>query len=163
MPIVLLRIDERLIHGQVVVGWGNHLHPDRIVVVDDDLAAASWEQELYGLGVPPNLVIAFETVTTARELLPAWRTDRARTIVLTRDVQTMRRLAEDGMLAGSDVNLGGIHYAPGRAEILPYVYLDADERAELQRLSDAGVKLSARDLPGARAVDLERLLRERSA
>ena len=36
MPITLLRIDERLIHGQVVVGWGERLHMDRIVVVDDD-------------------------------------------------------------------------------------------------------------------------------
>jgi mannose/fructose/N-acetylgalactosamine-specific phosphotransferase system component IIB len=54
MPIVLFRVDERLIHGQVVVGWGGPLHADRIVVVDDAIAGSPWEQELYCLGVPPR-------------------------------------------------------------------------------------------------------------
>jgi PTS system mannose-specific IIB component/fructoselysine and glucoselysine-specific PTS system IIB component len=44
MSIVLFRVDERLIHGQVVVGWGAELHPDRIIVVDDEIAHSQWEQ-----------------------------------------------------------------------------------------------------------------------
>ena len=55
MAIVLFRVDERLIHGQVVVGWGTRLHPNRIVVVDDDLAVSPWEQDLYTLGLPDDL------------------------------------------------------------------------------------------------------------
>ena len=47
MPIVLFRVDERLIHGQVVVGWGSKLRPDRFLVVDAALATSEWEQELY--------------------------------------------------------------------------------------------------------------------
>ena len=46
VPIVLFRVDERLIHGQVVIGWGHELRPERYVVVDDDLAESPWEQEL---------------------------------------------------------------------------------------------------------------------
>jgi PTS system mannose-specific IIB component/fructoselysine and glucoselysine-specific PTS system IIB component len=64
MPIVLHRIDERLIHGQVVVGWGSQLHPDRIVVVDDDLSASTWEQELYVLGLPPEITAEFTNEST---------------------------------------------------------------------------------------------------
>ena len=52
MTVVLYRIDERLIHGQVVIGWGTQLHPDSYLVVDDALAASDWEQELYVLGLP---------------------------------------------------------------------------------------------------------------
>jgi mannose/fructose/N-acetylgalactosamine-specific phosphotransferase system component IIB len=66
MPVVLYRVDERLIHGQVVVGWGARLSPDRIVVVDDDIAASDWEQELYMLGLPPQIEGRFEDVATAR-------------------------------------------------------------------------------------------------
>ena len=47
MPIALYRIDDRLIHGQVVVGWGQPLELRFIVLVDDDVAASEWEQELY--------------------------------------------------------------------------------------------------------------------
>ncbi len=156
--IVLFRVDERLIHGQVVVGWGNHLHPDRIVVVDDDLAASPWEQELYGLGLPAQIRAVFESVAVARRALDEWRNASDRVLVLTRDVATMRRLAEGGLLRGKEVNIGGIHYAPGRKAILPYVYLSDQERSEMSRLSDEGAIVSARDLPGARRVDVDQLL-----
>jgi len=158
MAILLYRVDERLIHGQVVVGWGNELHPDRIVVVDDDLAGSSWEQELYSLGLPPEIEARFVTVASAREQLADWQRDGSRTMLLTRDLRTMFLLAQDGRLAGREVNLGGLHYAQGREPVLPYVYLSPDEREALERLGSAGVIVAARDLPGARRVPAERLL-----
>ena len=54
MPIELYRIDDRLIHGQVVVGWGQPLSLRFIVLVDDEVASSDWEQELYRMGVPPG-------------------------------------------------------------------------------------------------------------
>jgi PTS system mannose-specific IIB component/fructoselysine and glucoselysine-specific PTS system IIB component len=122
MSIVLFRVDERLIHGQVVVGWGSLLHPDRIVVVDDDLATSSWEQELYAIGLPDEMKAGFENVADARAHLEAWRASADRVLVLTRDIATMRRLAENGSMNGEEVIIGGIHYAPGREAVLPYVY-----------------------------------------
>lgn len=159
MPIVLFRVDERLIHGQVVVGWGGPLHADRIVVVDDDIAASPWEQELYCLGVPPEIEAAFADVGEARQLLEAWRGEPRRVVVLVRDVGTLARLAEGGLLRGEEVNLGGIHHAVGRDRVLPYLFLSAAERAELRGLAEGGgVRLSARDLPGTRRVPLDELL-----
>ena len=153
MPIVLYRVDERLIHGQVVVGWGMHLHPNLIVVVDDQLAESPWEQELYCLGLPPQMEARFEGVEGARARLEEWRKGQARVLLLTRDVRTMRRLAEGGVLRGEEVNIGGIHYAPGRKAVLPYVYLSDEERTEMKRLAAEGVTISARDLPGSRRVE----------
>lgn len=161
MAIVLYRVDERLIHGQVVVGWGGQLHPDRIIVVDDELAESPWEQELYVLGMPNGVEASFEKVATARDQLPSWKGDAGRIIVLTRDIATMRRLARDGLLSGEEVNIGGIHYAPGRTGILSYVYLSRQERDELADLTAEGVKVSARDVPGARRVDVAHLLESR--
>jgi len=158
MPIVLLRIDERLIHGQVVVGWGATLHPDRIIVVDDEIAASTWEQELYGLGLPDEIRAAFHTVAEARERVPEWQADAARTLLLTRTVEAMSMLAADGVLQGTDVNIGGLHHSAGRRRVLPYVFLSDTERAALRALAEEGVEVSARDVPGARRVDLQHLL-----
>ena len=158
MSVVLFRVDERLIHGQVVVGWGSQLHPQRIIVVDDELARSDWEQELYCLGLPSEVTTQFVTVQEARAQLPAWRTDPPREIVLTRDVGTMCQLARGGLLRGAEVNIGGIHHAPGRREVLPYVFLsDKDEQA-LRELAREGAEVSARDLPGTRRVELRQLL-----
>jgi PTS system mannose-specific IIB component/fructoselysine and glucoselysine-specific PTS system IIB component len=157
MPIVLFRVDERLIHGQVVVGWGGPLHADRMVVVDDELAASPWEQELYCLGVPSEIEAQFRTVDQARGELEGWKSDPKRTIVLVRDVAAARRVAEDGALAGEEVNLGGIHHAEGRSQVLPYLHLRADERAALHEIASLGARVAARDLPAARRVPLDEL------
>lgn len=161
MSIVLFRVDERLIHGQVIVGWGAELHPDRIVVVDDEIAASQWEQELYAMGLPTDVTPSFEAVDGARRQLPRWRADGERVLILTRDVATMHKLAQGGSMRGDEVNIGGIHYAPGREAILPYVYLSSDEIDHIEALSGEGVRITARDLPAARRVDLKELLQGR--
>lgn len=158
MPILLYRVDERLIHGQVIVGWGHVLHPERIVVVDDELAASTWEQELYLLGLPAEMAAEFDTVEQARARLDVWRAGRERVLLLTRDVSTMKRLAADGGLHGQEINLGGIHYAPGRRAVLPYLYLSEEERREVADLEDEGAHVTARDVPGARKVEMRELL-----
>jgi mannose/fructose/N-acetylgalactosamine-specific phosphotransferase system component IIB len=162
MSIVLFRVDERLIHGQVVVGWAE-LHPDRIVVVDDDIAASEWEQELYAMGLPTEVTPEFEAVSAAREMLANWRGGSERVLVLTRDVATMHKLAERGAMKGDEVNIGGIHHAPGRKAFLPYVYLSGDEINHINALASEGVRIVARDLPGARRVDLRELLQGRAS
>jgi mannose/fructose/N-acetylgalactosamine-specific phosphotransferase system component IIB len=158
VPIVLFRVDERLIHGQVVVGWGERLHMDRIIVVDDELNSSTWEQELYCLGVPPPVDAIFTSVAEARQSFPAWRDDSRRLIVLVRDVTTLERMAADGLLRDEAINLGGIHFSPGRARVLPYLFLSPEEQESLRRIAGTGAKLSARDLPGSRAVSLDDLL-----
>ena len=65
MPIVLCRVDDRLVHGQVVIGWGRPLGVELIVLVDDEVAASAWEQDLYRMAVPPEIEIRFATVAEA--------------------------------------------------------------------------------------------------
>lgn len=159
MGVVLYRIDERLIHGQVVIGWGVRLRPDRLVVVDDVLATSEWEQELYAMGVPIEMEAEFVDVHGAIERLPAWQAGEERLVVLTRDIATMSRIAGSGLLHGEEVNVGGLHHAPGRSRVLRYVFLSDEERLELLELSDQGIRVTARDLPGARPVHLAELVR----
>lgn len=161
MSVVLYRIDERLIHGQVVIGWGSRLHPDRIVVVDDGLAVSPWEQELYGMGVPDGVQADFEPVETALERLPGWQSGGQRVMILTRDIPTMNRLAATGLLRGEEVNIGGLHHAPGRKRVLRYLFLSDRDRDELLQLSGHGVQIEARDVPGGRSIGLEELVRVR--
>lgn len=158
MSIVLFRVDERLIHGQVVVGWGARLNMDRIVVVDDSLSTSAWEQELYCLGVPPAVDTVFVDVEEARRNLPLWQEEKRRVIVLLRDVDTLARLAEGGLLHAEEINLGGIHSAPGREGVLPYLFLSTHERDQLRSIACSGAVLVARDLPGSRSVPLNDLL-----
>lgn len=158
MAIVLYRIDERLIHGQVVIGWGHELRHDSIVVVDDDLAQSNWEQELYRLAAG-SASVTFASVPQAREGLTDWRADTSRTVLLTRSVMAMTQLAEGGLMSGEEVNLGGLHHTPGRTELLGYLHVSDDDRDRLQTLASEGVVVSARDVPDAQRVSLAALLK----
>lgn len=148
MGIVLFRVDERLIHGQVTVGWGNRLKPHRYIVVDDTLVDRDFEQDLYRLGVPDESEAEFCSVEDARAQLPSWLEEEARIVLLTRDVDHMRRLAAGGALRGHRVNLGGIHYREGRTRVLPFLFLGHEERTQIRELAEEGVDVSGQDLPG---------------
>ena len=65
----LVRLDDRLIHGQVVVGWGNALGAQQILLIDDHVAAAQWERDLYRLGVPTNVEVEFSSVADACSMI----------------------------------------------------------------------------------------------
>lgn len=158
MAIRLCRIDDRLIHGQVVVGWGAALGLDFIAVVDDELAASEWEQDLYRAGLPENIEAQFSSVTEAVREFPDWKASHERGFVLTRDIATMRRLAEGGALDDVVVNIGGIHAAAGRRRVLPYLFLNAADEAELEKLRDTGVEVTAQDVPGARKLEIDEIL-----
>ena len=81
MSVELYRIDDRLIHGQVVVGWGQPLDLGFIVLVDDEVACSDWEQELYRMGVPPEMEVYFESVGSASSNLPTYQRDPRRGLI----------------------------------------------------------------------------------
>jgi PTS system mannose-specific IIB component/fructoselysine and glucoselysine-specific PTS system IIB component len=159
MAILLYRVDERLIHGQVVLGWGVDLRPGRYIVVDDDLSASEWEQELYRLSVPDDVEVVFADAATARSELSNWQSDPIRSVLLARDPTTMASLADGGSFVGVQINLGGIHHQPGRREVASYLFLDERDRKAVRRMADAGATVTGQDLPGAHRVDLAHLLR----
>lgn len=158
MPVVLARVDDRLVHGQVVIGWGRPLEADLIVLVDGTVAANAWEQEIYRMAVPEGMEILFADVADAGRRLPAWEASQARVVVLTGDIATMAALHAAAPAVIQRVNLGGLHHRPGRTEHLRYIYLDPGEEAALRALAAAGAQVSAQDLPGTPPVPLERLL-----
>jgi PTS system mannose-specific IIB component/fructoselysine and glucoselysine-specific PTS system IIB component len=158
VSIELYRIDDRLIHGQVVVGWGQPLGIEFIVLVDDEVRASEWEQELYRMGVPPSVTVVFAGVAEAADQMATWRADPRRGIVLTGDIEGMAALCAGVNGAIEHVNLGGIHFREGRKEKLRYVYLSDEEVAKLRSLAGQGVEISAQDVPTGRRVPLAELL-----
>jgi mannose/fructose/N-acetylgalactosamine-specific phosphotransferase system component IIB len=156
VTLVLNRIDDRLIHGQVVVGWGQPLDVRFILLVDDSVAASEWEQELYRMGAPPEMDVYFLNVSAAIDELPRYRADSRHGILLTGDIDTMRRLVEAGGI--SAINLGGIHHRTGRTQRLRYVFLNEDEETALRDLASRGVAVTAQDVPGARPIPLDDIL-----
>jgi mannose/fructose/N-acetylgalactosamine-specific phosphotransferase system component IIB len=155
MSWVLARVDDRLIHGQVVIAWGRQLRPKRIWVVDDASAANDWEKDLLGSAAPGIEV----RVVSIAEMATGWAGEEAAeggAFLLVRDLRTALALVE----AGAPVRgftLGGLHYAPGKIKVNEYIYLDDADRDRARTLLSRGVALTVQDVPAARAEPLTAL------
>lgn len=160
MSIVLHRVDERLLHGQVLVGWGARLAIDHYLVVDDGLAKSPWERELWAAGAPSDVDVIFLSVREAVERLDEIRERPGTGALLTRGTSAMRTLAETGLLDGRRVNIGGLHAAPDRRRALAYVHISRREEEDLRAIGERAAAVTARDLPDAPEVPLDDLLTE---
>jgi len=159
VPIEICRIDDRLIHGQVVVGWGQPLDVKFIVLVDDEVATSDWEQELYRLGVSPGMDVYFETVASAADRFAALAADGRVGLLLTKDIETMERLVAR-VPAIRTINLGGLHARAGRRPKLRYVFLSPEEEQGLRALAARGITITAQDVPATRPIPIDDLLAE---
>ena len=156
MTLVLNRIDDRLIHGQVVVGWGQPFDIGFLVLVNDEVAQSDWEQELYRMGTPPEMDLFFHSVEGALPELDRYRADERSGILLTGDVASMRRLVADAGVR--EVNIGGIHHRPDRRQKLRYVFLSPAEEDVLKEMERLGARVTARDVPAASEIELKDVL-----
>ncbi len=158
MTVALYRVDDRLVHGQVVIGWGRPLGARYIVLIDAGVRASSWEQDLYRMAVPEGVDVIFADRAEAVALLPEWEADSRTGIVLTGDLETMAALHTARPDLVRRINLGGIHHRADRTERLRYLYLSPGEESLLRKLDVAGAELTAQDLPTTVAVPLDEIL-----
>jgi mannose/fructose/N-acetylgalactosamine-specific phosphotransferase system component IIB len=159
VPLVLARIDDRLIHGQVAFGWGLALRPTLYLVVSDPVRADEDRAELCLLGVPESGRGLVASVAEALDpaLLP--EIERERTLLVVPGTAEALRLTE-GAFPVREWNVGGLHHAPGKREVLPYVFLDDEDRARLASIAARGVRVTAQDLPSNPVHPLETLIHE---
>lgn len=153
MSLELFRVDDRLIHGQVIIGWCRPLGIDFIVLVDDAVRESPWEQDLYRMAIPHEIEVVFASRDEAVRQSAQWFADARRGMLLTGSIETMADLSGSGV-AIPRLNLGGVHHRPGRVERLPFLYLTDEELRLLQKLERDGVEVSAQDLPTSTPVAL---------
>ena len=152
MSWALHRVDDRLIHGQVVIAWGHRLQPRRIWVVDDASAANDWERELLSTAAP-GVEVRVLTVGEAVDQYAGEASSPGNAFLIVRDLETALSLVEAGAPIPS-FNLGGLHYAPGKTKVNEYIYLDAADRDRARALLGRGVTLTVQDVPASRAESL---------
>jgi D-glucosaminate-specific PTS system IIB component len=146
----LVRIDDRLIHGQVIAVWCKHQRFTRIVIVDDGVAADPFMQEVLKLAAPPDLRVDVFSIEEGISTLSQHTPDRGTTMVLLKSPLTAKRLY-DGGLKYSALNIGGIGSAPGRRNVFKNISASQEEIAILSHLMDQGVKITLLTVPGEKS------------
>jgi mannose/fructose/N-acetylgalactosamine-specific phosphotransferase system component IIB len=146
--VALVRVDNRLVHGQVLYAWLPALDAHGILVADDEAAGNVLARSAMALAIPPGVNFEVLRVEAAAGLLrPGGKGPQApRTLVLLRDVRDAVALSEAGVPV-PQLNLGNVHFGRGRKQVSPSVFLDAGELAALEKLSRAGTQVEVRAVP----------------
>lgn len=156
MPIEMVRIDDRLIHGQVVIGWCSQLKPDRLIVCDDEVAQSQWEREIYE-DAAPDYKTSIYTVEETFHVLKGDKLQSEKIILIVPSPGVIVQLLQRG-LKFDQVIVGGMHYQSGKEKVLDFIYVDAIDVSHFQFLFDHGVKLIAKDVPSCKPIDLAKKL-----
>lgn len=160
MKIELIRVDDRLVHGQVVHGWTRALGVDHIVVADDKAAKDTLQISLMKMAAPAGVKVTVQAIEDAARTLIGGDASSSRALVLVRGPKELLQLRQSGVPFDT-VNIGNVHTGPGRTKLTKEVYASDDELEVWRELADAGVHLEAQWLPGQSRSDLGKLVQGR--
>jgi N-acetylgalactosamine PTS system EIIB component len=157
--IALVRVDNRLLHGQILETWIPRLAIKEIVVGDDEAASDDLARAAMTLCVPAGLPVRVVKV----DEVPWAELSRAPhgVLVLVRDIAALTRARQRGLSpeVADRVNLGNVHFGAGRRPVTPSVFLDGDEMQALRALASAGFGIEARAIPSEPPAGLEEIER----
>lgn len=159
MGIVLARVDDRLIHGQVTVGWVRSHGIDLILVVDDRLAGDAMQQAILRVAAPPGVEVRACRVGEFLEAFGRGMYEGRRTMLLFTGPSVPLTLLKAGV-SFQRLNIGGMRYMPHRRQLTKAVWVSAEEEAELKEIAASGVKVEFRMLPGDAELELHQVLKK---
>lgn len=155
MPIILYRVDDRLIHGQVVEGWVPDLNITEIVIVSDKIANDDLSKNIMRFSTPPDIKLVFVGLDSSVKYLKETAHDSSeRIMVLFSNLSDVVELVKKGIRIEC-LNIGGMHYSLGKnLSIGKAIFLNEEDCAHLRFLNKQGVKLEGRGVPGDKPIDI---------
>lgn len=159
MKAQLVRIDDRLIHGQVIVGWTRTIGITSILVVDDKTAKDKIQCSLLRMATPVGIKTDIMTIADAVEKRNTDDYKGENLMILVRGPQTIVDLMDGGIEIPS-LNIGNLRSAPGKVKLLSHVYATPEEVEAWKELDRRGVKMSAQILPDQTKTDFNDTLKK---
>lgn len=157
MSVIVLRIDDRLIHGQVVESWLNATRTEVVLVVNDIVAQDEMQKVLMAMAVPSEIDVYIESVEGALAKFKEGLFDKKRTFVLVATPKDAHTLMEHGITPPA-INVGGMHYAEGKHQIFEYISVDDEDVHYFFALECKGIHIEGKTIPNAERFDLMKAL-----
>lgn len=153
--IVLARVDDRLVHAEVLAVWVPNLKANRIIVVDDKVAADKQRSRVIKELATPGMVIhVYDVERAAEKLLEKPSFPGENVIVLTESPITFEQLIDKGVDI-KEINLGGMGIRGDRKKLLKRVACDPAEIESIKHLMTRGVHVFYQTVPGQSEEEVE--------
>ncbi|MBR4421499.1 MAG: PTS sugar transporter subunit IIB [Erysipelotrichaceae bacterium] len=150
--IALVRIDDRLIHGQVVLGWTKRFSIDHIMAIDDEVANNPIQAKLMKLATPVGCSSDVLTVAQAIEALQSEKLAKKKVFIVSKGAKELLALQDAGIELPETVNVGNVRQKDGKT-VISYILINENDLENWFALSDH-VKLNAQLTPDQTSYDL---------
>ena len=156
MPNILLtRIDNRLIHGQVATQWSSYLGANLLLVANDKVAGDPMRQGLMDMAAPAGAQTRYFTIEKTINIIGK-AADRQLIFIICENPQDVLKLVEGGVPI-KKVNIGNMHMAEGKRQVAGVVAVDDADVAAFKKLQELGVELEIQKVPTEAKEDVSKL------
>lgn len=150
--ILLTRIDNRLIHGQVGMTWTNNLGANLVIVANDEVAQDEVQQNLMDMALPESAESRFFTLDKVIKIIDK-AAPRQKILIVVRTPQDALKLVEGGVPI-KKINVGNIHYSEGKKQISSTVSVDEKDIETFKKLDSHGIELEVKGVPSDKGFNL---------
>ncbi|MSP70968.1 MAG: PTS mannose/fructose/sorbose transporter subunit IIB [Myxococcales bacterium] len=151
------RIDNRLVHGQIIATWMPHLRYQRILIASDDVPENALQMTMFRMAIPQAVAFDAQPIKAAARTLSTRVFGNERVLVLLQNVEDAVRLFNAGN-PFANLNIGNVHHSPERRRFTNAVYLGEGELEQLRVLIERGVRVEIQSLPTETPIDLKQTL-----
>lgn len=149
--ILLTRIDNRLVHGQVAVTWSNTLGANLIVVANDEVSESKLEQRLMKIvAASQDIDIRFFSIDRTAKIIDKASPEQ-KIFLICKTPRDVRRLIDKGVKLDK-VNIGNMHQSEDKRQLSKKVFVDDKDVEDLDYLKNKGIDLFIQDIPGDKKI-----------
>ena len=154
---IYIRIDDRLIHGQVIVGWVKKLGIKKLVVINDRINSDDLQKKLISMSVPEDTELHILPLNGACKLSIDNISTGEKMLIVLESIVDCYEVIND--LPAKNIIIGGLHYKEKREKIFPNFAIDLNDKELLLKLLKQGVKIVFQSLPDYKAVNISDILK----
>ncbi|KJY57819.1 PTS sugar transporter subunit IIB [Lactobacillus melliventris] len=157
----LIRVDERLLHGQVAIGWTSNSGANTILVANDEAQKDKVKAMALDLAKPSGVKLYIRSVAESGPIVEKFASaKKAQVLVLVRTVQDALKIIKNSNGVIKELNVGGLKFEDGKKKLNDYVAVSDQDIADLKTIQKLGVNLDFRMLPRDKKLSLADLLKE---
>ena len=149
--IKLIRVDYRLIHGQVAVSWTSFLGADSILLVSDTLQNDKIRKETLLLAKPANTKLVAKNTSDAIDVLKSGKTDSYKVFVVCETMSSADKIAR--AMGEKEINLGNLEFSDGKTKISRSVYVNDEEKRLIQNIVNDGYNVFSQMIPTDKKIE----------
>ncbi|EKF51250.1 PTS N-acetylgalactosamine transporter subunit IIB [Lactococcus garvieae] len=156
MPNILLtRIDNRLIHGQVATQWNSYVGSNLLLVANDNVASNPQRQSLMDMAAPTGVATRYFSLQKTIDVISK-AADRQLIFIICETPKDVLRLVEGGVPI-KKVNIGNMHMSEGKRQVATVIAVDDEDVAAFKKLKELGVELEIQRVPTTAIEPLDKL------